>query len=307
MSGLEKLYLKLSDFQKSLGSIFKVLLRSNFSTSNSLAVSESIIIMGNGPSLKNELSEHTTLLKNNTTLAVNFFANTQFYTTIQPNIYLINAPEFWMEEIEERFEKLRTVFFKNIIELTSWEMEFQIPASAFKSKYFNEQKRFFPQNISVVRFNPIPVEGLSTINHFFFSKNLGMPRPHNVIIPCMMNCINAGYKNIALIGVDHSWLPELSVNEDNVAMLHQKHFYDSNSSKDRPMKNLERKPRKLHEILEKFYFSFRGYFIVRNYAESRSANIYNCTKGSFIDAFDRKTIRTLFDEQLPKSSKTELD
>jgi len=271
MSGLEKLYLKLSDFQKSLGSIFKVLLRSNFSTSNSLAVSESIIIMGNGPSLKNELSEHTTLLKNNTTLAVNFFANTQFYTTIQPNIYLINAPEFWMEEIEERFEKLRTVFF------------------------------------SVVRFNPIPVEGLSTINHFFFSKNLGMPRPHNVIIPCMMNCINAGYKNIALIGVDHSWLPELSVNEDNVAMLHQKHFYDSNSSKDRPMKNLERKPRKLHEILEKFYFSFRGYFIVRNYAESRSANIYNCTKGSFIDAFDRKTIRTLFDEQLPKSSKTELD
>jgi len=294
MSGLEKLYNKLSDFQKSLGTAFKVILRSSFSAKIPAAISDDIIIMGNGPSLKMEMQDHFEILKQQTTLAVNFFANTDYYVDVKPNIYLFSAPEFWMENIEERFEKLRTKLFTNIENLTSWEMELQVPAHAFKSKFFNSKIKSFPKNISFVSYNPIPVEGLDGVNHFFFRNNLGMPRPHNVIVPSMMNAINAGYKNIALIGVDHSWLPEISVTEENVALVHQKHFYDSASSKDRPMKNLERKSRKLHEILEKFYLSFKAYFIIKDYAKSQSANIYNCTKGSFIDAFERKTFIELF-------------
>ena len=59
-----------------------------------------------------------------------------------------------------------------------------------------------------------------TLLHFFFSKGLAMPRPHNVLIPSIMNLAYLGYKELYIVGADHSWLSEITVNENNEA-LHQ--------------------------------------------------------------------------------------
>ena len=48
------------------------------------------------------------------------------------------------------------------------------------------------------------------------------------------------------------------------------------------------RPRRLHEVLEKFFFAFRSYFDLKDYAESRGVRIYNSTPKSYIDAFERK-------------------
>ena len=46
-------------------------------------------------------------------------------------------------------------------------------------------------------------------------------------------------------------------------------------------------PKKLHEILKKFYFTFKSYWFLKEYAESEGTKIYNLTEGSYIDAFDK--------------------
>ena len=47
------------------------------------------------------------------------------------------------------------------------------------------------------------------------------------------------------------------------------------------------KTRNLAEVLEKFIFTFRSYYQIKEYANRKNAIIYNATKLSFIDAFDR--------------------
>ena len=54
--------------------------------------------------------------------------------------------------------------------------------------------------------------------------------------------------------------------------------------------------RKLHEILHKFYLSFKGYFDIKAYAKKKGVSIINLTKGSFIDAFEKKPLSSFINK-----------
>lgn len=116
-----------------------------------------------------------------------------------------------------------------------------------------------------------------------------MPRPHNVIIPSLMCGIWMGYKNIGLLGAEHSWLPTITVNDNNQVLLNHQHFYDD-GAKVNVMTYEGRRTRKLHEVLEKFYFSFRSYWIIQSFAEKQGVKITNFTPNSYIDAFPKQKL-----------------
>lgn len=97
-----------------------------------------------------------------------------------------------------------------------------------------------------------------------------------------------GYEKIHLIGADHSWLKDLWVDENNLVMLRQKHFYDETTAKANPMYKKGQDTRKLHEVLQKFVISFEAYFTLEKFATKKGQKIINLTPGSFIDAFERK-------------------
>ena len=59
--------------------------------------------------------------------------------------------------------------------------------------------------------------------------------------------INSGFETIALVGADHSWIPMISVDENNNALVNQQHFYDAESSKSQRMYRSGKKPRKTKE------------------------------------------------------------
>jgi len=100
-------------------------------------------------------------------------------------------------------------------------------------------------------------------------------------------------KNIYLLGIDHSWLKEISVDKNNNVLINQKHFYDENSSEPKAMHKGGKNQRALHEVLQKFVYSFKGYFEIKNFANKQNVNIYNCTPGSYVDAFERKNLNEL--------------
>jgi hypothetical protein len=108
-----------------------------------------------------------------------------------------------------------------------------------------------------------------------------------------MNLIHLDYKELYIVGADHSWLGEISVNDKNEAMVHQKHFYDEDISKPQKMEDRQDRPRRLHEIIHKFYLSVKGYWEIASYASKKRVKIYNSSEFSMIDAFERKPLNQI--------------
>ncbi|MCF8372132.1 MAG: DUF115 domain-containing protein [Bacteroidales bacterium] len=249
---------------------------------------QACIILGNGPSLNRSITDNPEFLKGKKLICVNDFPKTDLYEKIKPEIFVTTAPEFWLENIKQMYKDNGRKIFEAIASKTTWKIRFYIPAQAKNYKAWQEILAT-NTNVSIHYFNNTPVEGFRWFRNLFFKWNLGMTRPHNVAIPSIMISLNLGFKEIYLFGVDHSWIPEISVDDNNRVLVNQKHFYDEGKTKGLPMGvTTEGKgDKKLHEVLQKFLHTFEGYFTIRDYAESIHAKIFNCTPGSFIDAFER--------------------
>jgi len=282
----------------SIITVLRIVLLSNFFTKkiSRNTQNKEAVILGNGPSLNAFLENDLRLLQGRAVFAVNYFARTEEYATIKPTYYVICSPEYFLAERKEEFAQDRKETFKAIAQRTSWNMQLIVPALAKKNSIWKSEIEK-NSNISIRYINTTPIEGFKSIVHFFFSRNLGMPRPHNVLIPSIFIAINLAYQKVYLTGTDHSWLKEIVVDEDNEVLLSQKHFYDKqtltekiekNKPTAKPMfKGISTEKRKLHEVLEKFYISFRSYWTLKNYADSRKVTVLNLTKESYIDAFEK--------------------
>jgi len=252
-----------------------------YSTNN-----KEVVILGNGPSLTKMIKEHSSFLENKDIVSVNYFPSSDLYKKIMPKYLISSAEELFLENVNDDYIKNSNKLFQDLKERTTWPIICFFP---FIAQKHNRWQKIIAgnKNISVYYYNKTPIEGFKIFRQWSFNKKLGMARPHNVLIPCISLMIWLGYKKIYLWGADHSWLKEISVDENNNALVNQKHFYDEGKSKPETMKQGGKGKRRLHEMLYKFMISFREYFNVLDYAKDNNAKIINCTKGSFIDAFER--------------------
>ena len=253
------------------------------------------LILGNGPSLKQSIEKHSIeSFQDYDLMAVNQFANTDYFMALQPRLYILNAVSYFQaeEELSPFYQELRKELFGNLLANTTWEMYLMVPFRAKKSSHF---KALIAgnQNVKAIYFNQTPGEGFQFFTNFVYKRSWAIPRPHNVLIPGIMNAIFLNYKTIAIVGADHSWLGEISVNNNNEALVHQKHYYDEQTSRPEKVQDYITRPRKLHEILHKFYLSFKGYWDILKFSKKRNVNIYNCSEVSMIDTFERKSLSEL--------------
>ncbi|MFZ1705109.1 MAG: hypothetical protein WAT79_12240 [Saprospiraceae bacterium] len=262
-------------------SFVRVLLSSKWFVQFPVKKSNLLHILGNGPSLS---SIDFADLKGDL-LAVNNFVLSDSFGEVKPNMYIINAPEYWIQDVDDEYKIMREAFIHAIKFKTRWPLHFFLPFGAKNSDFVDQMSS--NKHIQFSFYNTTPVEGSPWMCHFLYRKYLGMPRPHNILIPSLMMGIWMEYLTIYLHGADHSWLKEIVVSEDNQVFVTQKHFYDYQTAKPDVMKKLGKGHRKLHEVLEKFYLAFKGYHDIQSFAESRGIVIYNVTQNSFIDAFRR--------------------
>lgn len=248
------------------------------------------LILGNGPSLNAFISENKNFMENKELISVNHFAETDYFDSLKPRLYVINAIELWSNSAEQSHKERSDKLFATIAEKTNWEMFLFVHVSAKKYKRWsvNIEKN---SNIKVVYYNPTPVDGFRFFKYFCYSHNLGMPRPHNVLIPSILSAINSGFTKIYIAGADHSWFKDLWVNENNEVLLTQKHFYDEKTAKALPVHKKGKGQRKLHEIIIKWVYSFQSYWELEYYSKHINVKIYNVTKDSFVDAFERYKIK----------------
>ena len=247
------------------------------------------VIIGNGPSLKEMIKSNKSFLEDKDVFCVNHFPSSIYYEEIQPKYFVTSAPELWLEKIDESYLTSTKKLFTDMIEKTKWPLVLFIP---FQARKFNRWKQEIGSNssIKIKYFNDTGIEGWMRVRFFFFRNNLAMPRPHNVLIPAILLGINLGYKKIYLRGAENNQFKDITVDDNNDALINQKHFYDYESSKPSTMKKLGKGKRRVHEILHKFMLSFEAYHVLNDYALHHGVRIINQTPGSLIDAFERESL-----------------
>lgn len=292
MKRLEQVYNAINDFLtnviNSSVSIAKILLQSSFSSTRNLPQDDKgkdCVILGNGPSLADSLIEYASNLDKYQLIAVNSFALTKEYELLKPAYYVIHDPAFWTAKHE-----LPSKVFDAIRKKTDWSMTLYIPTKAQKNNSVNS---LASDKIQIVYYNYTVYKGFRDLGFFFFKRNLAMPQSQNVLVACLYLAINNGFKNIYILGADHTWHENLAVNENNILCLKDFHFYDNGAEINlKPFrKGLDTtETHKVSEIFEIWAKVFRGYEMIASYARKTRTNIYNSSKVTFIDAFERKKL-----------------
>lgn len=237
-----------------------------------------LILLANGPSLKNTIDKYSTYLAESDTLAVNFAANAPEFRLLRPKYYVLADPHFFTA-----YDDINVVRLVDNLRTVDWDMVLLLDCR-FAKRFINVAS--LPQNVSVMTFNAVGVEGFAGFENFVFSHGLAMPRPRNVLIPALMSAIKLGYKQIYICGADHSWLRDLSVGEDNIVASGLNHFYKE-SDREASRVQVEYRSYRLHDIIYSLFVAFRSYHTIERFARHEGVDIYNSTKGSYIDAFRR--------------------
>ncbi len=239
-----------------------------------------LVVLGNGPSLRDVLDNPPEWLRDSDLMAVNFAANTPMFAELRPQYYVLADPHFFggKEDTDPNVVKL----WENL-RLTRWPMTLCVPASEKERAALLAGGN---EHIDIRTFNLTPAEGWEVLTHLLFRMGLAMPRPRNVMIPSIMTGIREGYRHILLAGADHSWLQSLYVDEGNHVVSVQPHFYADNEKEQARVRS-EYAGYHLHDILESMTVAFRSYHEIAAYAFRRGVLIENATPGSYIDAFPR--------------------
>ncbi|MCC8114717.1 MAG: hypothetical protein LIP03_12170 [Bacteroidales bacterium] len=260
-------------------SLVKLALQSRSATIGRVHGPERIIIMGNGPSLKDTIRDRRDWLMSMPRMAVNFAANAPEYHELKPEYYILVDPHFFSGRQEPNLIKLWEQ-----LRSTDWPLTLIVPcqeqAQAKKNLDGNT-------HVTVATINALGIEGWQWLENWAYSSGRGMPRPRNVLIPAIMSAIQMGCKQIWIVGADHSWLKTLWVDDANHVVSVQPHFYaDDQKERQRIATEYEQYP--LHQILGSMVVAFEAYHRIQRYASTHSISIINSTPDSYIDAFPRE-------------------
>lgn len=263
---------------------------------------DNCIVLGNGPSLSGQIDEVRSMRSDCDVICVNEFPVSALYEELKPDFHLVLDPYYW-EMIDSKPVPNTEKLMNAVIRKTTWPLTIVFP---YEMRAVIDQ--CFPQlnkmsNITFRYFNRTPVDGIRSIRFWLYGANYGIPFSQNVLVVSVYFAVEMAFKKVFLFGADHSWHEQLAVRtSDNVVCLKQNHFvYEKDAtglsenedilhpvvtpSKTRPG---EMDTFRLHELYLAWARAFRGYWVVKEYAEYKSVKVINLSSKSYIDAFDRQ-------------------
>ena len=243
-----------------------------------------VYLLCNGPSLKNDM-ETIKKLKGVDFIVVNFMANDSLFWEIKPQYYTLMDPLFFTNRRENRYMERLEVLFDSFNRI-DWEMIIFLPIQYEKS--FREFSKINNPKIKIMVLNTFSSYVASdNVRHFCYRKGYAMPNAQTVAIESIFAMLNMGYSTIYLYGVDHTFLEGLKVNDKNELVHVYQHFYE-NEPKIIPVTDAFGYHNSLTKELQTIVNIFASHEQCRKYADHLGANIYNLTKGSQIDSYERR-------------------
>lgn len=255
------------------------------------------IVMGNGPSLAEELRMNLPILQREKVFAVNLFALDDLFTVVRPAFYALMDPALSRVIATEWARANQIRILTALRQRTAWPMQVFFPlcpAQILLDEVFSGTQC----RLSMV--NLFPTFTIPVVRNLVYQTGLLLPPTYNVLVAATALAINMGFDEIYLIGADHSWLRDVAVRDDNCMYLVHRHF--NGSSAPLPIFNRPHEPRRpirVHEWAGDLYRIFHAYHILADYARHRDVRVYNATPDSFIDAFPRRRLSSIHPDPPP--------
>ena len=274
----------------SLYGLIKILKESKFRAkiSTKHISGNSCYILGNGPSLHQDLERCMARFEPENIIAVNYFGTSDLYARLKPNLYVLADPAYYLDNLIPGVQNQVDNLLSELKEKTNWYVTVFVPLKGQKKI---QDKLKANEFISVVGYNSVNTwKGFKWFDHWVYNHQWAVVSGLNVVMIALLLAINVGFKKIFLMGVDHTWHKNIIVGEDNKTYEYDTHFYDKEMVKPIPLL-VERGNKiihlKLHEQLGYVKKVFEVYHYMQDYAKYKQVEIVNCTPASFIDAFER--------------------
>lgn len=238
---------------------------------------DKILLLANGPSAR-LYDDNVEFFSDYDLLVVNFFPlkNPLFWTLKPRYLCLLDPvcinPVLCMECKAEETVKNNGLELMDAIERkVDWPLTI-VSYASYSFPYKNP-------NISYIKLSNARIKWTDMkINKKMFFKNWAIPKAQGVIVGALYFAIIFGYQEIALLGVEQSYLNSLIVDADNRMYSAVQHFYG-----DSRYYISHTYEKELELVLE----IFRGIRFAACMAEKENIKIINYTTDSYIQCFEK--------------------
>lgn len=246
-------------------------------------------VLGNGPSLRDTLENHLDFLKQTELVCVNNFAHSPYFARLRPQNYIIVDPNYFVftENSTDRPDIRQTLqAFQTEVD---WPMSLYVPRFARNSYVIRTIQAGNP-HIQVVFINHTIARGFQWLRHKLYRSGWAMMQSQTVVVAALFLTVNRKFDVIYLFGADQSWHEQIRIDDSNQVLMQQLHFYEQ--AKDvayEPIysdKHRTRTDSMAAQFLS-LHKAFRGYEVLREYADSVGVRIFNASTKSYIDSLER--------------------
>jgi hypothetical protein len=242
-------------------------------------------VLANGPSLKEDLPKLLAKkdVERTDYIVMNYFAFDPVFFQLQPKHYCFADPMFFQDSLRiQDVIKLYDILQKKV----DWEMNLYIPLSC--KKIFLNFSKLSNDKIKIIGMNSIEYSGYECFRNYFYRKGISMPRVQTVVNMAIYVGLNSDYSIIKLYGVDHNFFDSICINEQNQLCRKYVHFYDNEIVELTPIIKCDGTYFSVSEYIEAIMYMFKSHDLLSQYAKYLGVTIFNCTKCSMIDSYNRK-------------------
>jgi hypothetical protein len=241
-------------------------------------------ILGNGPSLKNDLLLFADEFHNGVIFCVNSFPLTPEFEEFKPQYLIFADPDYSKNFIATKPE--RSLLVKRLISVVNWDLNIIMPDYFEKDNWFLEvaQANKF---ISLNYINTSPSNEPERFEQY--KRGIRCPHFQTVLVKAIFNALNMGFKELFLFGVEISMHKDMWVSKHGVVNIPENHFYEEHIHREaRPFwkDSSQSETFTMSEALSAFSKMHSNFEEMESYSNYIGAKIYNCSSTTYVDAFE---------------------
>lgn len=247
-----------------------------------------VFILGNGPSLIQDIESHIDNLKTFDVMMVNQALTSDIAFSIRPKYYMLMDALYWTTKYDPTIDKEYLLWWKGEIKKLEsaflnidWHMTLFVPHQVYMLRDEHAIEINNPW-VKICEFNLISLHTFSKLEKIIFSNNMGVPSHNNVLISAICCCLSMKYQNVYLVGADSNWHIQINVDKNNRVFFNEKHFYRKCDKKNYSHHSVSIHFRTIYDVLSAY-----------DRLSSLGFHIYNLSSHSMIDAFPRDTLENV--------------
>jgi hypothetical protein len=246
-----------------------------------------IMLLANGPSLKNDISSVIKESSVSEVYVLNYFAVTEYFDEIKTENYVLTDRMFWNENANDDIKKDNEELFL-LLNKVDWKMNIICPDSGYKSISDRLAQNIY---IKVLKVHSVNIEFKNEkINLFALNKNIITPHFINGLVMVLWHAMHQKKQDIEIYGADFSLFKEYYIDQKTNELFNTaSHFYKNTEAQNNASYKYPNEPKKMmHTRIYQQWSSFYQMYLLSKLAKIRNIKVTNFSSNSFLDCFERK-------------------